>query len=179
MTNPELSNALRSLDAKHGGFRTKASADYVLDLLSARLPSLEREDSGDLFRIYEPLTEQYLWPVANSEQTFTETVDKLVADIIISTGKQPTDLPTFQFTISREATESAIVRVRAATIEQAQRLALRPEFYTNPDKAPFALDDGNIPPAPYLPADDDYEIVEGENSAKPAAATSDAEDPSP
>lgn len=160
MTKTELADALWDLDETHGGFRTKVSAVYVLGHLSERLPSLELEESGDLYRIYDPLTEQYLWPEKTSVAAFNEAVDKLASDIIVATGKQPTDLPIFQFTISREVTESATVRVRAATIEQAQRMALRPEFYTNYDNAPFAFDDGNVPPVPYLPAGGEYDIIE-------------------
>ena len=68
-------------------------------------------------------------------------------------------LPLFRFTITREATESAKVEVRAETIEEAYEVALSREFWSNPKNAKFTLDEGNYPPMPYLPDEDDFEMI--------------------
>lgn len=154
----QMIDALWALDERHGGFRTREAAETVLAHLADRLPSLEMEESGDLFRIYDPLSEQYFWPEKPDLTTLTETADKLVADIIACTGRQPTDLATFEFTITRDVTESAVVRVTAANIEQAQRIALRPNFYEDPSKASFSVDEGNVH-VPYLPAGDTFVVI--------------------
>lgn len=185
----QVLDALWALDERHGGFKTLDAANTIIEHLADRLPSLQVEESGDLFRIYEPLSEQYFWPEKPNFSTLTEAADKMVADIIAATGKQPTDLPTFEFTITRDVTESARVRVKAVTIEQAQRIALKPEFYMDFDKAPFAFDDGNVPPVPYLPDVSDYVIARGDgwdaidsvtgNDAPVLGMEDSNEDPSP
>lgn len=162
ITRPQLLEALWALDEKHGGFKTREAADTVLAHFAERLPSLELEESGDLFRIYDPLSEQYFWPETPNLTTLEETADKLVADIIAATGKQPTDLPTFEFSITRAVTESARVRVTAASIEQAQRIALKPEFFADPEKARFKVDEGQETRVPFLTYGDEHVIARGD-----------------
>lgn len=69
-------------------------------------------------------------------------------------------MPKFQFTISREVTESALVTVTAPTLQAAQAIALAPEFVENPSNATFIVDDGNDPNEHYLPDPDDFEEID-------------------
>jgi len=68
-------------------------------------------------------------------------------------------MPEFEFTITANVTTSARVRVEADTIEAAQEIALHSDFYNDPEKAKFELDEGNTMDDVYLPDKDDYEIV--------------------
>lgn len=68
-------------------------------------------------------------------------------------------MPEFEFTITANITASARVRVEADTIEEAQEIALRSDFYNDPEKAKFEADDGNELDDVYLPDRGDYEIV--------------------
>lgn len=66
-------------------------------------------------------------------------------------------MPKFEFTITAPATMSARVSVEAATIAEAQEIALRPSFYENPENARFEMDEENLIDNVYLPDEDDYE----------------------
>lgn len=68
-------------------------------------------------------------------------------------------MPEFQFTITANITTSARVRVEAATIEEAQQIALHSDFYQDPTKAKFVVDEENILSDVYLPDAEDYEEV--------------------
>jgi hypothetical protein len=68
-------------------------------------------------------------------------------------------MPEFEFTITANITTSAKVRVEADTIEQAQEIALHSNFYNDPEKAKFEVDEGNTLDDVYLPDREDYEIV--------------------
>lgn len=65
-------------------------------------------------------------------------------------------MPEFEFTITANVTTSARVRVEAETIEQAQEIALQSNFYNDPEKAKFEVDEGNPLDNVYLPDKDDY-----------------------
>ena len=61
-------------------------------------------------------------------------------------------MPTFEFQITRDVTETATVRVAADTIEEAQAKSLTAAVYST---AGFVLDDSSGDD-PYLPDSDDY-----------------------
>lgn len=65
-------------------------------------------------------------------------------------------MPEFEFTITANITTSARVRVEADTIEEAQDIALHSDFYNDPGKAKFEVDEGNQLTDVYLPDKDDY-----------------------
>lgn len=69
-------------------------------------------------------------------------------------------MPEFEFTITAPATMSARVKVEAETIQEAREIALHSDFYNDPEKANFELDDGNIIDEVYLPDPSDYEVTE-------------------
>jgi hypothetical protein len=68
-------------------------------------------------------------------------------------------MPEFAFTITANVTVSAQVRVEADTIEEAREIALQSDFYNDPEKAKFELDEGNAYDAVYLPDSEDYAII--------------------
>jgi len=68
-------------------------------------------------------------------------------------------LPAFRFHLTRAATETASVEVRARTVEEAFEKAQDREFWSDPRNADFRLDEGNWPERPYIPDEDDYEMV--------------------
>lgn len=67
----------------------------------------------------------------------------------------------FRFVITTEATMSARVEVEAATIEEAQRTALSPEFYLDPQKVRWEPDEENDVREVYLPDENDFEEIQG------------------
>jgi hypothetical protein len=69
-------------------------------------------------------------------------------------------MPVFKFAITVPATMTAQVEVEADTIEEAQDKALSKDFYRDPEKASFELDEGNALDGAYLPDEDDYEVEE-------------------
>lgn len=68
-------------------------------------------------------------------------------------------LPAFRFHLTRAATETASVEVRARTVEEAFEKAQERSFWSDPRNADFRLDEGNWPERPYIPDEDDYEVV--------------------
>lgn len=68
-------------------------------------------------------------------------------------------LPLFRFHITRAATETAAVEVRARTVEEAFERALERDFWSDHRNATFRLDEGNWPDRPYVPDEDDYEEI--------------------
>lgn len=67
----------------------------------------------------------------------------------------------FRFVITTEATMSAVVEVEAATIEEAQRTALTPEFYRDSQKVRWEPDQENDGGEVYLPDQDAFEEIGG------------------
>lgn len=67
----------------------------------------------------------------------------------------------FRFVITTEATMSAVVEVEAATIEEAQRTALTPEFYRDSQKVRWEPDQENDVGEVYLPDQDAFEEIGG------------------
>jgi hypothetical protein len=67
-------------------------------------------------------------------------------------------LPLFRFHLTRAATETAGVEVRAATVEEAFARALERDFWSDPRNADFRIDDDNLPDRPYIPDEEDYEV---------------------
>jgi hypothetical protein len=59
----------------------------------------------------------------------------------------------YTFTITRDATESAVVSIVAESLDDAQMEALR-----NAPDTKWALDEGNFPQKSYLPDPDDYSV---------------------
>lgn len=68
-------------------------------------------------------------------------------------------MPKFRFTITAEVTASAEVEVEAASIEEAQDIALQRSWYTNSANAKFEMDEGNDLRDVYLPDASDFEVV--------------------
>tara|TARA_Y100000815_G_scaffold145270_1_gene131537 strand:+ start:1525 stop:1716 length:192 start_codon:yes stop_codon:yes gene_type:complete len=62
-------------------------------------------------------------------------------------------MPKFKFTMTRDTTESVSVTVEAPSIEEAHEEAL-----ANPPQAGWEQDE-NYPQRPYLPDEDDWEVV--------------------
>ena len=54
---------------------------------------------------------------------------------------------------------TASVTIEAATIEEAQQIALTSEVYDDPAKARFEIDEGNDWDRPYLPDPETYEAL--------------------
>lgn len=69
-------------------------------------------------------------------------------------------MPIFRFHITRAATETASVEVRADTVQEAFSRALERDFWSDPRNAVFTLDDGNWQELPYIPDEDDYEEIQ-------------------
>ena len=69
------------------------------------------------------------------------------------------DLPLFRFHLTRAATETASVEIRAKDVEEAFSKAMSRDFWSDPQNAEFRLDEGNWPDSPYIPDEDDYEMV--------------------
>lgn len=78
-------------------------------------------------------------------------------------------MPTFEFTITRNITQSATVRVSACTIEEARATALSSDFHEDPTKAKFLNDDENVPEQPYLPDPEDFRILDRRRRKTPPA----------
>lgn len=68
-------------------------------------------------------------------------------------------LPTFRFHLTRATTETASVEVRASTVEEAFEKAQHRDFWSDRRNADFRVDEGNWPERPYIPDEDDYEMV--------------------
>jgi len=68
-------------------------------------------------------------------------------------------LPVFRFHLTRAATETASVEVRARTVEEAFEKAQHRDFWSDPRNADFRLDEGNWPERPYIPDESDFEMV--------------------
>ena len=72
-------------------------------------------------------------------------------------------MPLFRFHITRAATETASVEVRADTVEEAFSRALERDFWSNPRNAVFTLDEGNWQERPYIPDENDYDEIQPED----------------
>lgn len=68
-------------------------------------------------------------------------------------------LPLFRFHITRAATETAGVEVRARNVKEAFDRALHRDFWSDPRNATFRVDEGNWPDRPYIPDEDDYDTI--------------------
>jgi hypothetical protein len=68
-------------------------------------------------------------------------------------------MPVFQFAITHDVTMTAQVEIEAASIGEAQEIALGREFFQDPEKAKFVLDEGNTIRGVYLPDENDWTEV--------------------